>query len=200
MSTTAPPQLSGRFDDALGLAREIHGGARRSGTGIPFMAHLLVVTGLVLEDGGDEDEAVAAMLHDAVEEAGGRVMLDRIERTFGERVAEIVGGLSDNLDVDASTWVERKRRYLSHLQSVDDARILRVALADKVHNARSLVRELRTDREAVAERSPEKSPEDQLSYYRCLLAFFAVRRPGSLTEDLRQAVAEIERLLTPPRA
>jgi (p)ppGpp synthase/HD superfamily hydrolase len=200
MAAGAPPRLTDRFDTAVSLAREVHGGERRSGTGIPFMAHLLVVTGLVFEDGGDEDEAVAAMLHDAVEE-GGPALLERIEHTFGARVAEIVAGCSDNLDeIGNEPWVERKRRYLEHLAHVEDTAILRVSLADKVHNARSIVRELRAEGDAVFRRAPEKSAEDQVWYYGRLLEFFAARRPGPLTEDLRRAVAEMRTLVAGPPA
>jgi (p)ppGpp synthase/HD superfamily hydrolase len=201
MTASAPPQLTDRFDAALALARETHGRERRSGTCIPFMAHLLVVTGLVFEDGGDEDEAIAAMLHDSVEDGGGAAMLERIERTFGAHVAEIVAGCSDNLDGgDGEPWVERKRRYLDHLARTDDAAILRVSLADKVHNAASIVRELRTDPDALFQRAPEKSAEDRVWYYGRLLELFSARRPGPLTEDLRRAVAEMRDLAAPGQA
>src|SRR5437588_6161782 len=112
MNETAPP-LTERFLAAVALAEEVHGRARRTGTQIPYMAHLLVVTGLVLEDGGDEDQAIAAMLHDSVEDGGGRLLLQRIERSFGLRVAAIVEGCSDSIDEDESDepWIERKRRY-----------------------------------------------------------------------------------------
>jgi len=93
----APPALTERFLAAVALAQEVHGHQRRTGTEIPYMAHLLVVTGLVLEDGGDEDQAIAAMLHDSVEDDGGRPMLERIARMFGRRVAAIVEGCSDSV-------------------------------------------------------------------------------------------------------
>jgi hypothetical protein len=147
---------------------------------------------LVLEDGGDEDQAIAAMLHDAVEDSGGRAMLERIGRSFGPRVAEIVEGCSDSVDVDpGESWIERKRRYLAHLPAVSDDAILRVALADKVHNARSIVRDYREERHALWDRFPQKTACDQLWYYGGLLAFFERRRPGPLTQDLRRAVGEL---------
>ena len=89
----APPALTERFLASIALAQEVHGDQRRTGTEIPYMAHLLVVTGLVLEDGGDEDQAIAAMLHDSVEDGGGRPILESIDQTFGPRVAAIVEGL-----------------------------------------------------------------------------------------------------------
>jgi (p)ppGpp synthase/HD superfamily hydrolase len=151
---------------------------------------------LVIEDGGDEDQAIAALLHDAVEDAGGRPMLERIERSFGRRVAEIVEGCSDSVDGGADErWVERKRRYLEHLPQVTDDAVLRVSLADKVHNARSLVRDYRREGNRLWERFEEKTAKDQLWYYGALLEFFDGRRPGPLTEDLRRAVDELTMLV-----
>ena len=131
----------------------------------------MVVTGLVIEKGGDEDQAIAAMLHDAVEDGGGRAMLERIARRFGPRVAEIVEGCSDSVEIDPTEgWIERKRRYLAHLPEVSDGAILRVALADKVHNARSIVRDYREEGHALWERFTQKTARDQLWYYDGVLA------------------------------
>ena len=190
--TSAPPALTERFLAAVALAGEVHGRERLTGTEIPYLAHLLVVTGLVFEDGGDEDEAIAAMLHDAVEDGGGRPMLERIARSFGPRVAAIVEGCSDTVDGDpAEPWIERKRRYLAHLPEVTEDAILRVALADKVHNARSIVRDYREEGHQLWGRFMQKTARDQLWYYGGLLAFFEHRRPGPLTEDLWRAVGEL---------
>lgn len=156
------------------------------------MAHLLVVCGLVLEDGGDEDQAIAAILHDAAEDGGGRPVLKRIERSFGVRVAEIVEGCTDNLDGDPEEpWIGRKRRYLEHLPAVGDEAVLRVALADKVHNARSLVRDYREEGPVLWDRFTNKTPREQLWYYGALVDFFERHRPGRLSEDLRRAVDEL---------
>jgi hypothetical protein len=188
----APPALTDRFLSAVALAAEVHGEERRTGTEIPYLAHLLVVCGLVLEDGGDEDQAIAAMLHDAVEDGGGQAMLGRIRRGFGPRVAAIVETCSDNVEGDsAEPWIERKRRYLEHLPRVTDDGALRVALADKVHNARSIVRDYREDGHALWERFTPRTAREQLWYYGGLLAFFEHRRPGPLTEDLRRAMSEL---------
>jgi hypothetical protein len=187
-----PPALTGRFRAAVALAEQIHGHERRKGTEIPYLAHLLVVTGLVIEDGGNEDEAVAAMLHDAVEDGGGRELLQTILRIFGPRVAGIVEGCSDSIDVDPTeSWIARKRRYLTHLPDVTDDAVLRVALADKVHNARSIVRDYREEGHALWERFTQKTAREQLWYYGGVLEFFERRRPGPLTEDLSRAVAEL---------
>src|SRR5512142_109482 len=124
----APPALTERFLAAVALAQEVHGHQRRTGTKIPYLAHLLVVTGLVIEDGGDEDQAIDAMLHDSVEDSGGRPMLERIDQDFGQRVAVIVEGCSDSVDREPTeSWIARKRRYLAHLPAVEDDAILRVA-------------------------------------------------------------------------
>lgn len=193
---SAHPALSERFLAAVSLAMEVHGDTRRLGTEIPYLAHLLVVTGLVLEDGGDEDEAIAAMLHDAVEDGGGRPLLERIARSFGPRVAAIVEGCSDSLEPEPSTpWIDRKRRYLAHLPEVTDDAILRIVIADKVHNARSIVRDYREEGHVLWERFTQKTAREQLWYYGGLLAFFERRRPGPLTEDLRIALGELSELV-----
>ena len=199
MSSGRAPQgtLSARFPDAVALAMEVHNRARRLGTEIPYMAHLLVVAGLVIEDGGDQDEAIAALLHDAVEDGGGRPMLERIRRGFGPRVAQIVEGCSDTIDGDPDdAWVERKTRYLEHLRGVRDDGILRVSLADKVHNARSIVRDYRASGSVLWERFTQKTAADQLWYYGQLLALFSSLRPGPLTEDLWRAVGELAWLVS----
>jgi (p)ppGpp synthase/HD superfamily hydrolase len=191
----APPRLTDRFFRAVALAARIHGG-RRLGTEIPYMAHLLVVAGLVLEDGGGETEAVAAVLHDSVEDGGGRALLAQIERDFGARVATIVAACSDTLEVDdPRSWRERKAAYLAHLPTITDDAVLRVVLADKVHNARSIVRIYRDEGHALWDRFTNKTADDQLWYYGELLRFFSARRSGPLVDDLWHAVDELEELV-----
>lgn len=192
----AAPALTERLLAAVALAEQIHGRHRRIGTEVPYLAHLLVVCGLVLEDGGDEDEAIAAMLHDAVEDGGRRPVLERIQRSFGPRVAAIVEGCTDNLDADPDEpWIERKQRYLKHLPEVTDNAVLRVALADKVHNARWLVRDYRDEGPRLWDRFANKTPREQLWYYDGLVDFFGNHRPGPLAEDLRRAVDELATLV-----
>jgi (p)ppGpp synthase/HD superfamily hydrolase len=190
-----PPRLTERFFAAGALANEVHGDHRRLGTQIPYAAHLMIVAGLVLEDGGDETQAIAALLHDAVEDGGGRPMLEHIRAQFGTEVAAVVEACSDSLDPhDTRTWRERKASYLAHLPHVTVEGALRVALADKVHNARSIVRDYRAEGHALWDRFTNKTVDDQLWYYGALLEFFATRRPGPLVEDLRRALAELEHL------
>ena len=192
-----PPPLTERFLAAVALAEELHGRDRRSGTEIPYLAHLLVVTGLVIEDGGDEDEAIAALLHDAVEDGGGRPLLERIERSFGAAVARLVESLSDTIEaVSNEPWIDRKVRYLDKLEHCDDESTLRIGLADKVHNARSIVRDYRATGPAIWERfAPIKTADQQLWYYGRLVDLFTRKRPGPLAEDLRVAVAELTALV-----
>lgn len=153
------------------------------------------MAGLVLEDGGDETQAIAALLHDAVEDGGGRPMLERIRTEFGEDVAAIVEACSDSLDPDdGRSWRERKADYVAHLPEVTDVATLRVSLADKVHNARSIVRGYRVEHEGLWERFTNKTIDDQLWYFGALLEFFGARHPGPLVEDLRHARAELEQL------
>src|SRR3954464_12360586 len=112
---------------ALELAARVHGPGGRKGTGGPHLAHPLAVTGLVLEDGGTEEEAIAALLHDSVEEGGGRPLLEQIGERFGPRVAEVGEGCSDEIDGPLpGSWRDRKQRYLDHLPEVDDDAVLRV--------------------------------------------------------------------------
>ena len=125
--------LTDRFDRAFAFARHLHRDQFRKGTAIPYTAHLLAVAALVLEDGGDEDQAVAALLHDAVEDHGGLGRLEEIRQLFGERVAEIVEGCSDSFTIPKPPWRERKERYIEHLRHAD-AGVRRVSLADKLHN------------------------------------------------------------------
>jgi (p)ppGpp synthase/HD superfamily hydrolase len=194
-AAVAPPRLTGRFFAAAAFANDLHGADRRPGTQIPFAAHLMIVAGLVLEDGGDETQAIAALLHDAIEDGGGTALLERIRGEFGDEVGEIVEACSDSLDPDDSrSWRDRKAEHLEHLSDVQDVAVLRVALADKVHNARSIVRDYRAEGSVLWERFTNKTLDDQLWYYRALLAFFTVRRPGTLVEDLRHALAELEEL------
>jgi (p)ppGpp synthase/HD superfamily hydrolase len=184
--------MSARLPAALQLAVEVHGPGGRKGTGVPYLAHLLAVTGLVLEDGGDEDEAIAALLHDSVEEGGGRPLLEEIRERFGQRVAEIVEGCSEEIDGPApGSWRERKERYLGHLPEVQDDAVLRVSLADKLQNARSLARTLRRHEY----REDDVTPADRAWYYGRLADFFAHRRPGPLADDLRDAADAVSALV-----
>ena len=177
-----------RFREALTYAAEVHAEQRRKGPrGVPYLGHLLGVCSLVIEDGGDEDETIAALLHDAPEDQGGLPRLADIGERFGERVAHIVRGCSDTFDTPKPPWRERKERYLAHLETTD-ASVLRVSIADKVHNLGTTVADVRLDGAAVWERFNARA-EDQVWYYVSLLDVF--RRRGAST----RLVPELDRLV-----
>jgi (p)ppGpp synthase/HD superfamily hydrolase len=187
---TAALPLTARFVEALAYATEVHAGQARKGTSVPYVAHVLGVCALVLEDGGGEDEAIAALLHDAVEDGGGLPVLEEIRRRFGDGVAEIVWACSDTADVPKPAWKERKTRYVAHVRTAGaDAR--RVSCADKLHNARSILRDYRLVGERLWDRF-NAPPEDQLWYYRTLVEAF--RQPGStsLVDELERVVGQLE--------
>ena len=136
-------ELTPRFDDAVTEARRLHGGQRRKGTDIPYVAHLLSVSAIVLEDGGSEDEAIAGLLHHVIEDVPVEGTEEFIRERFGDRVADIVSACSDSTTFPKPPWRERKERYLAHLESAPPE-VLRVSLADKLHNARAILYDLRT--------------------------------------------------------
>ena len=189
---TTPPPLSQRLAEALAFAVDKHGAQRRKGTRIPYICHPLAVASLVFEDGGDEEEAMAALLHDVVEDCGGRPVLDQIQRRFGERVATIVDGCSDAYGEPNPAWRPRKEAYLAHLDSAPEP-VLRVSSADKLHNARSLVADYATCGGRLWERF-SASGEETLWYYRELVVRFERRRPESrLTHALAEVVGHLDR-------
>ena len=182
--------LGVRFLEAVELAIDLHGTQRRAGTAIPYMSHLLIVTGLVLEEGGDETCAIAAMLHDAVEERGDDA-LKRIHDQFGAEIAAMVIECSDGCETnDSLGWVERKRRHLEHMAEVEDPRLLLILLADKVHNARSIVRDLRVEGNALWAHFGDRTMDDQIWWFSELAQLFSTRCEGPLLDDLRRSVAE----------
>ena len=143
----------------------------------------------MLEAGGDEDEAIAALLHDAVEDQGGGATLAMIRRQFGAKVAHIVDACSDTDEIPKPPWRARKERYIEHLAAADPS-VLRVSLADKLHNSRSILLDLRTHGAAVWERF-NAPVEQQLWYYDALAEAFATHAPGPAADELRRTVDEI---------
>ena len=146
---------------------------------------------LVLDDGGNEDETVAALLHDAAEDHGGRARLDDIRTRFGSNVAKIVEDCTDSFATPREPWAERKRRYAEHARTLT-ASSLRVSAADKVHNTYSILRELRAIGEQVWERY-EASPDDVLAYYQALVRSYREAGGGRLVDELERIVRGIER-------
>jgi (p)ppGpp synthase/HD superfamily hydrolase len=187
--------LGARFERALLFATRKHAGQHRKGTTVPYVAHLLGVASLVLEAGGDEDLAIAALLHDVVEDCGGAPMLKEIRRRFGERVAHVVDGCTDT-DVDPKPpWRQRKEDYIAHLRTADaDTRL--VSAADKLHNVRSIVAAYREIGDRVWERFHGKR-DGTLWYYRTLLDEFQRKKSSPLIRELERAVIELETVVTP---
>ncbi len=134
--------LSPRFESALSYAAVIHAHQQRKGTGIPYLAHLLAVTSIALEHGATEDEAIAALLHDAGEDAGGRGRIEDIRQRFGDAVADIVQGCTDTEVTPKPPWRKRKEDYIAHLADASPSTLL-VSAADKLHNARAILSDLR---------------------------------------------------------
>jgi (p)ppGpp synthase/HD superfamily hydrolase len=186
--------LTARFEDALGYAVRLHAGQLRKGTAIPYVAHPLAVAGLVLEHGGDEDEAIAALLHDAAEDCGGRPVLDEICARFGERVAAIVEGCSDSLTAgEKAPWWERKTEYLKHLRKAPPS-VRLVSAADKLHNARAILADYRAIGDDLWERFTAKR-DGTLWYYGTLVDLFRDLGPHHLAEELTRVVSELRRLV-----
>lgn len=190
-TTRTSPKLGPRFREALSFATMLHEKQLRKGTEIPYVAHLLAVASLALEHGADEDTAIAALLHDAVEDQGGKETLERIRQAFGERVAAIVDGCSDTDETPKPPWHERKQRYLAHLPSASpEARL--VSACDKLHNARCLLEDYRRHGEEVWSRF-KGGREGTLWYYRAVVEIF--RKVGSpVLEELERVVAELDQL------
>jgi GTP pyrophosphokinase len=183
--------LGERFEEALAWASALHRRQARKGPAVPYVAHLLAVCALVLEAGGDEDEAIAALLHDAVEDQGGAPRLDEILSRFGERVAEIVDGCTDAYESPKPAWRERKESFIRGLAEASDS-VLLVVAADKLHNAQCTIEGLRVEGSCVWERFRGK--ERAVWYYQQVTEALERRGIGGLTGRLRSAVDTLESL------
>ena len=199
------PLLTPRFTRAFELAWRVHREQTRKGTGIPYLAHPLAVTALVLEAGGDEDCAVAALLHDAVEDSQDGEATRRWIRTgFGPAVAAIVTGCSDWVAVPGmpkQDWEPRKAAYLARLKVEEDWRVLLVSACDKVHNAEATLADLAASGPSVWDRF-NAGRDRQLSYYGCLAAIFqersgSVGRGEVLAPVARRLAAAVGRMREP---
>jgi len=182
--------LSDRFEKALVYAFQVHQMQMRKGSSVPYIAHLIAVTSLVLEDGGDEDEAIAALLHDAAEDHGGLRTLEEIRTKFGDRVAGIVDGCTDTYDDPKPPWLERKSAYLEKLLTASPD-ILRVSVADKLHNARSLLFDLRRSGEETWSRF-NGGKSGTLWYYNELLKVYQLITPTMMVEEFARVVQQID--------
>lgn len=164
------PDLAEPFYDALTYAARLHARQKRKGTDIPYVSHLLAVAGVAIEHGASEDEAIAALLHDAVEDQGGEPTLLAIRKKFGRNVADIVDGCSDTMVKPKPPWQARKEQYIAHVRHASPS-IRLVSAADKLHNARAILADYRTDGEQIWERfNVGRGPI--LWHYRALVAAF----------------------------
>jgi (p)ppGpp synthase/HD superfamily hydrolase len=190
---TKPPDLA----RALAFAIACHGGQVRKGTEVPYVSHLLQVAGLVLEHGGDTEQAVAALLHDAVEDCE-EVDLETVRAEFGDRVAGIVARCTDTFEGDTpehkSPWKERKKRYLERLASAPDDSVL-VSACDKLHNLGALVADVRASGIGYLDRF-SAGAEEQLWYFGEILNAVGPRLPEKLRARFEELVAEFERLVS----
>jgi (p)ppGpp synthase/HD superfamily hydrolase len=194
LSTKRVLPLSTRFDHALLFAAQVHRYQDRKKTGVPYLSHLLGVASIVLDYGGDEDMGIAALLHDAVEDHGGRPMLRVIEQIFGPRVAKIVDGCTDSYGEEGKRkprWFPRKLRYLHRVRN-EDAETRFVSAADKLYNTRAVLRDLRYSGESVFDRF--SAPKAKvLWYYRSLVREY---RAAGVTHQLKPLLDDLDRVVT----
>lgn len=178
---------------ALLMATGLHAGQFRKGTTIPYVSHLFAVASLVMEAGGDEDEIIAALLHDGPEDQGGEKTLAEIRQKFGARVADIVSDCSDTFEEPKPPWEERKKAYIDHLATVSESTLL-VSCADKLHNSRAILTDYRMHGEALWDRF-RGGRDGTLWYYRELVnCYRRSKQPPVLVEELDRVVSEIESL------
>ena len=181
--------LGERFVAAVALAVELHARQARKGNGLPYLSHPLAVASLVLEHGGDEDQAIAALLHDGPEDQGGEATLARIRAQFGDRVAGIVAACSDTFESPKPPWRARKEAFIARLPAEGPDALL-VTLADKVHNARTLVADVRADGAASLDRFTG-GRAGTVWYYRTLADRLGALEPGPLATELAELVGEL---------
>ena len=196
--------LSEKFKLALVYAFDLHRGQYRKKTEVPYITHLMATAGIVLEHGGDETEAVAALLHDAVEDQGGLKTAEEIRRLFGNQVAEIVVACSDSTTKPKPSWKKRKEKYLAHLPQASPS-VLLVSAADKLHNARSILDGHREIGDGIWKRFKPKK-EQVLWYYRSLVEAYQraindnghdpglIIKLGPLVDKLNRVVSAMEKL------
>jgi len=191
---TGAPVLTQRFVEALRYAAELHQFQRRKGKGQPYVGHLLGVAAIVIQHGGGEDQVIAALLHDAVEDQGGLPRLDEIRKKFGKEVARIVDGCTDSYEArgEKRAWAERKRAYIERVaKEAADVRL--VSAADKLANAREILSDYRAEGDAVFERFQGRK-DGTLRYYRQLVDVFRAAGTSALVEELERVVSELEKL------
>jgi GTP pyrophosphokinase len=185
--------LSHRFTEALIYATELHANQVRKGSGVPYIAHLLGVASIALEYGANEDEAIAALLHDAIEDQGGDATRQEIRRRFGEVVTAIVDGCTDSDTTPKPPWRSRKEAYIAHIPTATPS-VKLVSAADKLYNVRSIVNDYRQVGEIIWERF-KGGKDGSLWYYRSLVEAFRQDNSTPIIEELDRVVSELEKLV-----
>ncbi len=181
-----------KFGEALVYVARLHQDQTRKGTDTPYINHLLAVAAIVGENGGTEDEVIAALLHDGPEDQGGEERLEDIRMRFGDEVAEVVDGCTDTYEEPKPAWRPRKEAYVARMASAP-ASVRLVSSADKLHNARSILADLRTVDEDLWDRFTG-SKEGTLWYYRALVEAYSAAGVSPVVEELDRVVHEIEAL------
>ena len=187
--------MSQRLGEASRLAEELHRGQVRKGTAIPYISHLYAVAALVLEWGGDEDAAIAAFLHDAVEDCGGTPVAALIRERFGDRVADTVLACSDSLDEDPNakaSWIDRKEAHIAKAANLTADAAL-VTVADKVHNLRALVVDL--ERDGVETLDRFRQPDRLFWYYESIAEAVGANAPTRAVQELRTCLKAFSSVL-----
>jgi (p)ppGpp synthase/HD superfamily hydrolase len=194
--------LTDRFSEALCYCAGLHDGQTRKATPVPYLSHLLAVASLVLEHGGDEDEAIAALLHDAIEDqaehhGGAEALRAEITARFGPGVTAIVDACTDAEVMPKPPWRERKERYIRHIRESGSPAVHRVSCADKLHNARAILLDFRSQGDALWDRFNVSDPDQHLWYYRSLVSAYrdAGHAPPGLVAELDRTVQELESLV-----
>jgi GTP pyrophosphokinase len=183
-------ELTNRFKEALWMATDLHAEQRRKGSGIPYVAHLLGVASLVLEYGGDEDATIAALLHDAVEDQGGKPTRQMIAEKFGESVAQIVDGCTDADTMPKPPWRERKEAYIAHIASAPPS-VRLVSACDKLYNARTILADYRRVGDEIWERFKGGKKDGSLWYYQALVTEFKKTGDHPVYDELERTVNEL---------
>ncbi|BDU68699.1 hypothetical protein GETHOR_08000 [Geothrix oryzae] len=193
------PVLTTRFTTAFDFARTVHDGQVRKGGVVPYLSHPMAVCSMALSFGADEDEAIAALLHDTAEDGGGESILLHIRESWGHRVERIVRSCSDSLAENPdrkAPWRERKEAYLAHLRKVDRSTRL-VAASDKLHNLQCTVADLRLLGPKAWDRF-KAGPSDQLWYYGSCVEVLALEGADPWGESLQDALATFRLFATEP--
>ena len=185
-----------RFEEALTWASELHADQRRKGKGVPYVFHLLATAAIVGESGGDENQVIAALLHDEVEDAGGAPVLAEIRSRFGDDVADLVDGCTDTDAEEKPPWRPRKEAYVARLRSAPP-RLRLVSAADKLHNARCLETDLRAEGDCIWERFRGRR-DGTLWYYGAILDALQNGWNHPVIDELARVVARIRALAGEP--